>query len=63
MNTFMSFVFNADTLRQHLRTAWMTCYDFEFIDNKVIGGVEKSLPAVSEIIKHIERKATGKITS
>jgi len=40
----------------------MTCYDFEFIDNKVIGGVEKSLPAVSEIIKHIERKATGKIT-
>jgi len=28
----------------------------------VIGGVEKSLPAVSEIIKHIERKATGKIT-
>lgn len=63
MNIFLNFIFNADALRQHLREPWMTCYDFDYIDNKIIGGVEKSLPAVSEIIRHIERKATGKITS
>jgi len=41
----------------------MQCYDFDYIDNKIIGGVEKNLPAITDIIRYIERKATGKITS
>lgn len=41
----------------------MTCYDFDYIDNKVIGGVEKNLPAVSDILRYVEKRATGKITS
>lgn len=40
----------------------MACYDFEYIDSKVIGGVEKNLPAVADILKHVEKKATGKVT-
>lgn len=63
MNTFMLFTFDADKLREHLREPWMTCYDFDFIDDKVIGGVEKNLPAVGDIIKLVEKRATGKITS
>jgi hypothetical protein len=41
----------------------LAAYDFEYIDNKVIGGVEKNLPAVTEIIRYVERKATGKVTT
>lgn len=63
MNTFLGFIFNAESLRQHLREPWMSCYDFEYIDTKIIGGVEKNLPAVTEILRYVERKATGKITS
>lgn len=40
----------------------MACYDFDYIDNKVIGGVEKNLPAIAEILKNVERKATGRVT-
>lgn len=63
MNTFLSFAFNSETLRQNLREPWLAAYDFEYIDNKVIGGVEKNLPAVTEIIRYVERKATGKVTT
>jgi hypothetical protein len=63
MHTFLMFVFNTDTLKQHLREEWMTCYDFEYLDKKVIGGIEKQLPAVSEILRYVEKRATGKVTS
>lgn len=46
MNTFMSFAFNSEKLKQHLRDEWMQCYDFDYIDNKIIGGVEKNLPSI-----------------
>ena len=32
MNTFLSFVFNTEKLKEHLREEWMTCYDFDYID-------------------------------
>ena len=41
----------------------MTLYDFSYIDEKIIGGVERNLPAVAEIIKSVEKRATGKVTS
>lgn len=63
MHVFMQFVFNTDTLREHLREPWMSCYDFEYIDSKIIGGIEKALPSVSDILRVVERRATGKITS
>lgn len=62
MNQFLSFVFNTENLKANLREPWMACYDFDYIDNKVIGGVEKNLPAVAEILKYVEKKATGKVT-
>ena len=63
MHVFMQFAFNAETLREHLREEWMTLYDFQHIDDKIIGGVERNLPAVAEIIKSVEKRATGKVTS
>ena len=41
----------------------MELYDFKYIDDKVIGGVEKNLPNVSDILRIIERKATGKVST
>ena len=63
MHVFMQFAFNADTLREHLREPWMALYDFSYIDEKIIGGVERNLPAVADIIKNVEKRATGKVTT
>jgi hypothetical protein len=63
MNVFLLFAFNSDLLRQHLREPWMEAYDFTYIDDKIIGGVEKNLPAVADILKFIEKRATGKVTA
>jgi hypothetical protein len=41
----------------------MEIYSYEYIDDKIINGVEKSLPNVSDILRLVERKATGKVTS
>lgn len=63
MHTFLQFVFNADGLRDHVRAAWMELYDYQYIDDKIIGGVEKNLPNVSDILRNLEKKATGKVQS
>ena len=63
MHVFMQFAFNAETLREHLREPWMSLYDFQYIDEKIIGGVERNLPAVADILKAVEKRATGKVTS
>lgn len=59
MNVFLLFAFNADKLREHMREPWMEFYDFQYIDDKVIGAVERNLPNVADILKGIEKKATG----
>lgn len=41
----------------------MVCYDFNYIDTKIIGGIEKNLPAVVDIIRFVEKRATGKVTT
>jgi hypothetical protein len=63
MHTFLQFVFNADEIREHVRELWMELYDYSYIDDKIIGGIEKNLPNVGEILRNVERKATGKVTS
>lgn len=63
MNIFLHFVFNGEELRTHCREAWMTLYDHTYIDEKIIGGVEKNLPNVADLLRTVEKKATGKVTS
>lgn len=41
----------------------MSLYDFSYIDDKIIGGIEKNLPNVSEILRKVEKRATGKTVS
>lgn len=63
MHVFMQFAFNAELLREHLREPWTAIYDFSYIDEKIIGGVERNLPAIADIIKNVEKRATGKVSS
>ena len=41
----------------------MEHYDYVYIDDKIIGGIEKNLPAVAKILSTIEKRATGKAVS
>lgn len=56
-------MFNTDNLRNFVREEWMALYDYNYIDDKIIGSIEKHLPNVSEILKKVELRATGKATS
>ena len=40
----------------------MQLYDYQYIDEKIIGGIEKNIPVVIEILRKLEKKATGKVT-
>lgn len=46
-----------------MRESWMELYDYSYIDDKIIGGIEKNLPNVADILRNVERKATGKVTT
>jgi hypothetical protein len=63
MNVFLQFLFNAEGLREHVREEWMGIYDYAYIDEKIIGMVEKNLPNVADILRTVEKRATGKATS
>jgi hypothetical protein len=63
MNTFLQFLFNAEALREHVREEWMNIYDYTYIDEKIIGMVEKNLPNVADTLRTVEKRATGKATS
>jgi hypothetical protein len=63
MHTFLQFVFNSELLIEHCREPWTLIYDHTYIDDKIIGGVEKNLPNVSDILRKVELKATGKVNS
>jgi hypothetical protein len=41
----------------------MEHYDFVYIDEKIIGGVEKNLHTIQDIIRSVEKRATGKVQS
>jgi len=41
----------------------MTLYDFSYIDNQIIGNIRKNLPNVGEILRTLERRATGKAST
>jgi hypothetical protein len=42
-----------------VRADWITLYDFSYVDEKIIGAIERNLPNVAEILGTVEKKATG----
>ena len=59
MHVFLQFIFNADRLRESVRQDWITLYDYTYVDEKIIGAIERTLPNVAEILGMVEKKATG----
>lgn len=41
MHVFLQFIFNVDILKEHVREEWIKLYDFSYIDERIIGGIEK----------------------
>jgi hypothetical protein len=46
-----------------VKEEWMTLYDYAYLDERIIGMIEKNLPNVAEVLKTVEKRATGKNTS
>ena len=63
MNVLLQFLFDTESLKKYVREDWMQLYDYTYIDEKIIAGVERNLPNVAEILVTIEKRATGKAVS
>lgn len=63
MHVFLQYVFNLEKLRESVREDWIQLYDFSYIDEKILGGIERNLPNVAEILGVVEKKATGHVVS
>ena len=63
MHPYLQFVWDAESLKTNMREKWMEIYDFDYIDTKIIGGIEKNLQSVCDILRSVEKKATGRVTS
>jgi hypothetical protein len=58
MNVFMGFLFDVKKLDQYVKPGWIEIYDPDFIQDKVIGGIEGHLPMMRDILGSISAKAT-----
>ena len=48
MHSFLQFIFNTDELRNNgVKEGWMELYDFSYIEDKILGGLEKNLANVA----------------
>ena len=63
MHPFLQFIFDVEKLRAEVREHWIALYDYTYIDDKILGGIEKNLPNVAEILAQVEKKATGNVVS
>lgn len=61
MNVFLQFLFNTETLKDHVRDEWIKEYDTSYVDDTIIGGLQRNFPTVSDILCAVEKKATGKV--
>ena len=39
MNELLTYLFDEDVLKNKLRAKWIKLYDFNFVDNEIIGGL------------------------
>ena len=58
MNALFTYLFNEDVLKK-LREKWIKLYDYNFIDNEIIGGLLKTKKNLSDLLSFIYNKATS----
>ena len=59
MHVLLSFIFNGNMLREHVREMWMEVYDYTFIDNEIIAKAEAHYPEVQNLLNSLSIRATG----
>jgi len=62
MNVMFQLLFNVELLNEHVRDEWCKIYDATYIDETIIGGIQKNLPLVADLLVNISLKATGKVS-
>jgi len=62
MHVLFQFLCNVELLHQHVRDEWCKLYDATYIDDVIIGGIEKRLPTMADLLGTISMKATGKVS-
>ena len=59
MNELFSYLFDEDVLKNKLREKWIKLYDFNFVDNEIIGGLLNTKKNISDLLTFIYNKATA----
>ena len=59
MNELFTYLFDEDILKNKLREKWIKLYDFNFVDNEIIGGLLNTKKNLSDLLTFIYNKATA----
>ena len=59
MNELFTYLFDEDVLKNKLREKWIKLYDFNFVDNEIIGGLLKTKNNINDLLTFIYNKATA----
>ena len=59
MNELFTYLFDEDVLKNKLREKWIKLYDFNFVDNEIIGGLLNTKKNISDLLTFIYNKATA----
>jgi len=57
MDGFFTFLFNFENVNNILRPEWIKIYDFNILDEKIIGGLKSNYEVLSEFIGFIYNKS------
>ena len=63
MNELFTFLFDEDILKNKLREKWIKLYDFNYIYEKVIGGLLTTKKNIADLLEFVYNKATGGINN
>ena len=59
MNELFTYLFDEDVLKNKLREKWIKLYDFNFVDNEIIGGLLNTKKNIGDLLTFIYNKATA----
>ena len=59
MNELFTYLFDEDVLKNKLREKWIKLYDFNFVDNEIIGGLINTKKQIGDLLQFIYNKATA----
>ena len=59
MNELLTYLFDEDVLKNKLRAKWIKLYDFNFVDNEIIGGLLNTKKNIGDLLSFIYSKATA----